>query len=69
MSLFESQVNFTPTVDKVVVIGSLPIAMTTAQLNEYLGFAVGILTVLVLIPRVFIGWGDFLRKRRHENKK
>ena len=68
MSLFQSDVNFTPTVDKFLLIASLPITMTTAQLNEYLGFAVGILTVLVLIPRVFIGWGDFLRKRRDKKE-
>tara|TARA_R110000772_G_scaffold78559_1_gene168556 strand:- start:13346 stop:13552 length:207 start_codon:yes stop_codon:yes gene_type:complete len=68
MSLFQSDINLMPTVDKFLLLASLPIAMTTAQLNEYLGFAVGILTVLVLIPRVFIGWGDFLRKRRDKKK-
>lgn len=61
----------TPLIDKLVAgIGAGVVGtMTFTDLSQWVGLAVGVLTVLMLIPRVIIGWVsayDKLKRRRDD---
>lgn len=68
---FRESVGQMPPIDRLIagvgagVVGT----MTLADLSQWAGLAVGVLTVLMLIPRVIIGWVsayDKMRRRRED---
>jgi hypothetical protein len=56
----------TPLCDKILALigGATAGALTLGHLQAGVGIAVGIVTLLVMIPRAILVWRDFVRKIR-----
>jgi hypothetical protein len=56
----------TPLCDKVLALigGATAGALTLGPLQAWVGIAVGIVTLLIMIPRAVLVWRDFVRKIR-----
>jgi hypothetical protein len=56
----------TPLCDKILALigGATAGALTLGHLQAGVGIAVGVVTLLVMIPRAILVWRDFVRKIR-----
>lgn len=57
----------TPMIDRIAIPASIAAALTVAHIQSAVTIAIGLITVATMIPRMFIAWHDW-SKRRSEVK-
>lgn len=71
MRFFEFFSKATPLSEKVLATAGAAVggSLTLGHINTAVGVSVGVLTALMLVPRVVLAWRDLLRQLRHEERE
>lgn len=59
----------TPIIDRIAIPASIAAAFTVAHIQSAVTIAIGLITVATMIPRMFIAWHDWSKRRSEAKNK